>query len=88
MKKWIAVQALSLALLPAQVFAAPRAALTQSGRVRLNINADWRYQLGKAEGAEARAFDDLGWQRGGVPHSFSIPYFRRPNFYTGDGLYR
>jgi beta-galactosidase/beta-glucuronidase len=57
-------------------------------RVRLNFNADWRFKLGKADGAEAPAFDDTGWERVGLPHSFSMPYFRAPAFYTGDGWYR
>jgi hypothetical protein len=86
MKKWIVALALALALLPAQAFAA--LPLARPGRVRLNFNADWRFQLGKADGAEKRQFDDHGWQHVGLPHSFSIPYFRRPSFYTGDGWYR
>lgn len=65
---------------------APPAA--ESVRSRVNFNADWRFQLGKAVGAEVPAFDDTGWQRIGLPHSFSIPYFRAPDFYAGDGWYR
>ena len=57
-------------------------------RVRINFNADWRFKLGKADGADAPAFDDGGWQRVGLPHSFSMPYFRAATFYTGDGWYR
>jgi beta-galactosidase/beta-glucuronidase len=69
--------------------AAHAAAKTPSaGRVRINFNADWRFMLGKAEGADKPVFDDAGWQPVGLPHSFSMPYFRASSFYTGDGWYR
>lgn len=61
---------------------------TEAGRSRVNFNADWRFRLGKAVNAQAPTFDDADWQRVGLPHSFSIPYFRAPDFYTGDGWYR
>lgn len=59
-----------------------------AGRSRINFNADWRFSLGTKEGAEAVAFDDAAWERVGLPHSFSMPYFRSAAFYTGDGWYR
>ena len=61
---------------------------TEAGRSRVNFNADWRFRLGNAVNAQAPTFDDADWQRVGLPHSFSIPYFRAPDFYTGDGWYR
>lgn len=64
------------------------AMVAETGRTRINFNADWRFKLGKVDGAEAVAFDDAGWERVGLPHSFSMPYFRAPDFYTGDGWYR
>ena len=70
----------------AQQIAAP--AIVESGRTRINFNADWRFRLGKADGAEAPAFVDAAWEQVGLPHSFSIPYFRAAAFYTGDGWYR
>jgi hypothetical protein len=33
-------------------------------------------------------FDDGEWQEVGLPHSFSIPYFQEPGFYSGPGWYR
>jgi hypothetical protein len=33
-------------------------------------------------------FDDSKWASVGLPHSFSIPYFGSPHFYTGYGWYR
>jgi beta-galactosidase len=34
------------------------------------------------------AFDDAKWDDIGLPHSFSMPYFGSPRFYTGYGWYR
>jgi hypothetical protein len=63
-------------------------AIADSGRVRLNFNADWRFMLGEPAGAADPAFDDSGWERVGLPHSFSMPYFQSPTFYAGPGWYR
>jgi hypothetical protein len=68
--------------------ASPAVAPDDVGRTRANFNADWRFKLGKVDGAQATAFDDAGWDRVGLPHSFSMPYFRAPDFYVGDGWYR
>jgi hypothetical protein len=75
---------------PAVAGALPEQAVTfaATGRTRLNFNADWRFKLGSHDGAQDVAFDDRGWDTIGLPHSFSIPYFRAPDFYTGDGWYR
>jgi len=55
----------------------------------VNFNRDWSFQLGDHPGAEAASFDDTSWQRIGLPHSFSIPYFAATNsFYVGYGWYR
>jgi len=72
----------------AQAQPSERPAVAESGRTRTSFNADWHFRLGKADGAEAPAFDDSGWEHVGLPHSFSMPYFRAPAFYTGDGWYR
>ncbi|MEO6214879.1 MAG: glycoside hydrolase family 2 TIM barrel-domain containing protein [Sphingomonas sp.] len=82
---WIA----SLAGAPiAQAQSARPLHVAESSRTRVNFNADWRFKLGKADAAEASAFDDTSWEHVGLPHSFSMPYFRAPAFYTGDGWYR
>jgi len=57
-------------------------------RQRITINAFWKYHQGDAVGAEVPAYDDAAWQSFGLPHSFSIPYFMSPDFYTGYGWYR
>jgi len=72
----------------APVTAMPPLAIGKAERIRLNFNADWLFKLGTADGAERAKFDDTGWQPIGLPHSFSIPYFRAASFYTGDGWYR
>ena len=60
----------------------------ESLRQRLNLNRDWKFQLGDPPGAGAVAYDDSQWTRIGLPHSFSIPYFQGKDFYTGYGWYR
>lgn len=69
-----------LALCPAESAA--------GGREVVNLNREWRFLLGDCTGAEATDFDDSGWQRVGLPHSFSLPYFMSADFYTGNGWYR
>lgn len=63
-------------------------AVTGNSRVRVNFNADWRFILGDAPGAQSPDFNDTKWEQIGLPHSFSIPYFRAPSFYVGYGWYR
>ena len=51
-----------------------------SPRQRDNFNRDWRFAFSASDarpGAEQAAFDDAGWMRVGLPHSFSTPYFWR-----------
>ncbi len=68
--------------------APPSAAAPSPVRARTNFNADWRFKLGKVADGEAPALDDATWESVGLPHSFSMPYFRAPDFYVGDGWYR
>ncbi|MFF0269958.1 glycoside hydrolase family 2 protein [Kribbella sp. NPDC004536] len=56
--------------------------------MRNTINRDWRFVVGDPSGAERIDHDDSGWERVGLPHSFSIPYFQSTDFYTGPGWYR
>ncbi len=73
---------LTALLLPALLYAA------EPPRQQLNFNREWKFQLGDHPGAEAVAFDDAKWDDIGLPHSFSMPYFASPKFYTGYGWYR
>jgi beta-galactosidase len=74
---------LSAALLTQLTFAA-------SGELReiLNINREWKFQLGDVSGADAPAMDDSRWEDIHLPHSFSMPYFAADRFYVGYGWYR
>lgn len=57
-------------------------------RQRINLNREWKFQLGDHPGAEVAGFDDATWTPIGLPHSFSTPYFLGKEFYTGPGWYR
>lgn len=59
-----------------------------SPRKSINLNREWRYVRGDYQNAEQAAYDDSAWERVGLPHSFSIPYFMSKDFYTGYGWYR
>src|SRR5437879_6002013 len=50
-------------------------------RERLNLNREWEFQLGDPP-------QDAKWETINLPHSFSLPYFASPQFYTGYGWYR
>lgn len=54
------------------------------------FNRDFRFALGEQPAALAASpeFNDASWERTGLPHSFSIPYFRSPHFPVGEGWYR
>lgn len=65
-----------------------RAAESASPREVANFNREWVFQLGDIWGAEAVKFNDAKWDRIGLPHSFSMPYFRAERFYVGYGWYR
>jgi beta-galactosidase len=79
--RWLLVALCAMALSAA-------AAAADSPRVRQSFNAGWRFHLGHVPGAEMPAFEDTAWQRVGLPHSFSTPYFQSPMFHTGHGWYR
>lgn len=57
-------------------------------RQSLNFNNEWKYMRGDCMGAEQSTYDDSKWEKVGLPHSFSIPYFMSKDFYTGYGWYR
>ena len=73
-----------LSLLLARTLEAAPAQLRQS----ININREWKFQLGDVSGAEAAAFNDASWHDTNLPHSFSMPYFAADRFYVGYGWYR
>jgi len=54
----------------------------------LNFNREWQFQLGDPTNAESAGLDTSSWQNINLPHSFSMPYFLSPKFYSGYGWYR
>ncbi len=73
---------LAALLLSTSLFAA------EPPRQELNFNREWKFQLGDHPGAEVIGYNDSKWDDIGLPHSFSMPYFASPKFYTGYGWYR
>lgn len=61
---------------------------TAMGRETWNINRNWKFIREDAKGAEAVSYDDREWRPVHLPHTFSLPYFLWPDFYTGYGWYR
>lgn len=57
-------------------------------RKSINFNRDWKYTRGDHMDAERIDYNDTTWEKVGIPHSFSIPYFMSKDFYTGYGWYR
>jgi hypothetical protein len=59
-----------------------------AARTRTNVDRGWKFYLGDVAQASEVGFDDGPWQNVNLPHSFSEPYFRSPDFYVGYGWYR
>jgi hypothetical protein len=78
----------SIPLLLAAVLLASSLSAAEPLRQRLNINREWKFELGDYPGAAAAGYDDSKWETVGLPHSFSAPYFESKDFYTGYGWYR
>lgn len=57
-------------------------------RLVQNFNQSWKFTLGDPSGAEVVNYDDSTWDPIGLPHSFSLPYFKSSSFYVGFGWYR
>jgi len=58
-------------------------------RIKKNINREWHFSFSEQEddfSKEIAAKTD--WERVGLPHSFSLPYFRSESFYQGYGWYQ
>ncbi len=66
----------------------PSAHEEASPRVTRLINKDWTFYKGSQAGAEAVSFDDSAWEKVGLPHSASIPYWMELEVYEGDTWYR
>jgi beta-galactosidase len=66
--------------------------LVQSGAARevTNIDADWRFIRQDVAGAELSVFDDSGWDRISIPHTWNAKDGQDGggNYYRGVGWYR
>ena len=58
--------------LKAQTSVAGLFPLANSGRLVWNFNAGWRFYLGDVAGAEAKVFNDKGWEIVSTPHSVQL----------------
>ena len=61
-----------------------------TARVRTTINDQWRYAPGTIEGAAAADFDDSGWQRVNLPHTWNATdaFDKTTPYRRGIGWYR
>ncbi|MCI4589496.1 glycoside hydrolase family 2 protein [Sphingobium sp. BYY-5] len=59
-----------------------------SSRETTRLLADWRFAQGEQEGAAAAAFDDSGWTRITLPHTFNAAETGDGTYYRGPAWYR
>ena len=64
-----------------------------NSRLKENINRDWQFTFSSETDDfstnKAKEKSTGGqWQNVGLPHSFSLPYYRSESFYTGFGWYK
>jgi len=57
-------------------------------RIKKNINRDWKFTFSNLDDNFSKEITSTdNWDRIGLPHSFSLPYFRSESFYEGYGWY-
>ncbi|HEY3441565.1 MAG TPA: glycoside hydrolase family 2 TIM barrel-domain containing protein [Paludibaculum sp.] len=54
-------------------------------RLTVAADANWKFQLGEASGAEARSFSDVSWRTVNLPHDWSIEGLTAKDNPTGSG---
>ena len=61
----------------------------ESVRLRNNINRDWKFTFSsEGDNFSGNNSENALWERVGLPHTFSLPYFRSESFYEGYGWYQ
>ncbi|MDH3323221.1 MAG: beta-galactosidase, partial [Flavobacteriaceae bacterium] len=61
----------------------------KSDRIKTNINRAWQFTFSDESDDFSKEVSVSGnWEKVGLPHSFSLPYFRSESFYTGYGWYQ
>ncbi|WP_234312036.1 glycoside hydrolase family 2 protein [Streptomyces griseus] len=81
----------SLAVIPAAGAAAAATTYTAPNpRVRIDLNAGWRFVRADVSGAQASGFDDSGWTSVNTPHTWNAVDGADGgnNYYRGVGWYR
>ncbi len=60
----------------------------QTNRSKVNINTNWKFNLGDVTGAQAATFSDAAWSTVHLPHNFQTLPITGGTFYRGIGWYR
>lgn len=61
----------------------------KSDRQKTNINREWQFTFSsETANFSTEISEGAQWERVGLPHTFSLPYFRSENFYEGYGWYQ
>jgi len=61
----------------------------KSSRLKKNINRDWQFTFSsETDDFSDKSTETADWERVGLPHTFSLPYFRSESFYEGYGWYK
>lgn len=61
----------------------------KSDRIKTNINREWRFTFSEQDDDFSKERTaSQSWERVGLPHTFSLPYFRSESFYEGYGWYQ
>jgi beta-galactosidase len=61
----------------------------ESIRIKKCINREWNFTFSSAvDDFSDRISNEAAWESVGLPHSFSLPYFRSESFYEGYGWYQ
>lgn len=60
-----------------------------SVRIKKNINREWQFTFSsESDDLSHNTKEGAKWEKVGLPHSFSLPYFRSESFYEGYGWYQ
>lgn len=59
-------------------------------RTKTSLNGGWRFHKADVANASSTNFNDTGWQRTNVPHTWNVedPWDDEPGYYRGAGWYR
>ena len=60
----------------------------KSDRIKTNINREWQFTFSdESDDFSTENSESTQWDSIGLPHTFSLPYFRSESFYEGYGWY-